>query len=116
MVAFAETPSASQIERSEENLQKEELLREKLSQEEKIFIKKIAVKGASLITEDRIKEIILPYQGKWLIKKDIQQIMEFIQQEYKNKGNIGMLNKISYRIHNKNLIIEVTELKKGASQ
>lgn len=108
--SFAQDHSASRIGRSQEILEKEKALRNKLDEEEKIFIKKIEVKSISLLNEDEIREITLPFQKKWLTKKDIQQILELIKETYKQKGYIGQPGKISYQIKKKSLIIRVEEL------
>ena len=53
---FAEQPSASQIERTQEIIQEEKILRDKLKTGEKVFIKKIIVKGITLLDDDEIKK------------------------------------------------------------
>jgi hemolysin activation/secretion protein len=109
--AFAESVSPSQIQREQEILEKEKALREKIEKkEEKIFIKKILIKGIRLLTEDQIKEIILPFQEKWLTKKDIQQLIDLIIQAYHQKGYNESDLKISYEIKKKCLKIQVEEL------
>jgi hemolysin activation/secretion protein len=108
-LCFAQAPTVSQIERTQEILDKEKVLREKLLEEEKIFINKILVEGISLLTEDQIKDIILPFQRKWLTKKDIQHLLELIKEAYKLKGYTGQPTKISYQIKKKQLIIRVEE-------
>lgn len=109
IVCFAENPSASEIERTQEIIQEEEFLRDKLKTEEKVFIKKIIVKGITLLDEDKIKEIILPFQKHWLSKADIQQILDAIDQAYKQKGYTGVPIKISSQIKKNCLKINVEE-------
>lgn len=106
---FAEQSSASQIERSQEILKEEEVLRDKLKTEDKVFIKKIIVKGVTLLDEDEIKEIILPFQKHWLSKTDIQQILDAIGQAYKQKGYAGQPLKISFEVKKSCLRINIEE-------
>lgn len=108
-ICFAEPPSVGQIERAQEILQKEEILRNKLEKEEKVYIKKIIVKGATLLDEGKIKEIILPFQKHWLSKTDIQQILDIIGQAYKQKGYTGSPIRISSQIKKNCLEINVEE-------
>ncbi len=108
-ICFAEPPSAGQIERAQEILQKEDILRNKLEKEEKIYIKKIIVKGVTLLDEDKIKEIILPFQKHWLNKTDIQQILDIIGQAYKQKGYTGLPLRIYSQIKKNCLKIEIKE-------
>lgn len=108
-VCFAEQPSASQIERTQEILKEEEVLRDKLKTEEKLFIKKIIVKGVTLFDEDEIKKITLPFQKHWLSKTDIQQILGAIGQAYKQKGYAGQPLKSSFEVKKSCLRINIEE-------
>jgi outer membrane protein assembly factor BamA len=108
---FAETPTASQIERSQELLEKEQILKNKLEKKDKVFIKKITVKGVTILTEDKIKEIILPFQKHWLTKKDIQQILDLLAQAYKQEGYAGKPPNTSFQIKKSNLEIQIGESK-----
>lgn len=110
-LSFAQVP-ASQVLRTQEVIEKEKELRKEIYREEKVFVKKIMLKGVNLLNQDRIKDIILPFQKKWLEKKDIQQIIESVKQAYKEKGYSEELVKISYQIiKNKYLEIDVDEPK-----
>lgn len=110
LFAFAESISPSQIQRAQEILEKEKALREKIEkEEEKLFIKKIMVKGVKLLTENEIKEITLSFQRKWLTKKDIQQLIDLIIQAYRQKGYNESDFKISYEIKKGCLKIQVEE-------
>lgn len=102
---FAQPP-VGEIQRAEEILEKEKILREKLEKKEKIFIKKIIIEGASLISEEKLEEIILPFPRKWLSKEDIQQILEQILQAYKQKDKEP---EISYQIRKRQLKILIKE-------
>ncbi|MCM8787845.1 MAG: hypothetical protein NC935_07355 [Candidatus Omnitrophica bacterium] len=107
--SFAQHPSASQIERTHQILKEEQTLQEKLQKEDKVFIKKIIIKGISLLTEDEIKKMILSFQKHWLSKTEAQQILEEIKQVYAQKGYKNQLLKISFKIKKNYLIIEVKE-------
>ncbi len=101
--------STGQIQRTQEILEKEKALRARL-EDEKVFIKRIIVQGANLSTEEKIKQMILPFQKRWLTKKDILQIKDAISQIYQQEGYREQLVKITYKIINKELIFRVAEL------
>jgi hemolysin activation/secretion protein len=110
-ICFAQNPSISQIQRAQEVLEKEQALRERLKQKEKIFIYKIIVKGTSLLSEEQVQEIILPFQKRWLTKKIIGEILELIKKAYEEKAYTREPVKIAYQIQKKKLIIEIDESK-----
>src|SRR4030042_2190675 len=105
-LSFAQV-STIQVIRSEEVLEKERVLRQKIDEEEKVLIKKITVEGVTLLTEDDIKNIISPFQKEWLTKTKIQQILESIKETYAQNGYKAQLNGISYEVKRKELIIKV---------
>lgn len=102
--------SVSQIEKSQQDLEKERALRAKIEQEEKVFVKKIIIEGATLISAERIKEIILPFQKRWLSKEEILQILHSLTAAYKEKGYSDQPAKISYQIKKASLKIKIEEL------
>ena len=113
-VCFAQVQTPlSQIERSQELIDKEEALRNKIEAPEKIYIEEITFKGASLLSEKEIKDLAMPYEKKWLTKDDISQIINGLNELYRNKGLTGQLSDITYQIKDKRLIIEVKEQIKG---
>ncbi|MGE5197115.1 MAG: hypothetical protein ACM3IL_01250, partial [Deltaproteobacteria bacterium] len=75
--SFAQ-PSASQIERSQELLDREQALRQELEKGEKTLIKKIIVKGVRKLTKKQIRQIVAPFQKHWLTKKDFEEIIDLI--------------------------------------
>jgi len=101
--------TASQIERSQEIIRGEEELMHKINREEKAYIEKIVIKGATKLSDDEINGIILPYQKKHLSKEDIQQVIELIKQKYEVKGIICVL-KSDYQIEESVLTINIEEL------
>lgn len=107
--AFAQT-SASQIERTQEMTQNEEVLRNKIEEPKKSFIKTIIVQGASLLSKDQIKEIVLPFQNRWLSKDDIQEIMRSLSAAYGQKGYQNQPAGISYEVKKNSLIISIKEI------
>ncbi|MCX5701492.1 MAG: hypothetical protein NTW64_00720 [Candidatus Omnitrophica bacterium] len=111
LTCFAQTPSISQIQRSQEVIEKEQALRDRLKQEEKIFINKIVVKGVSSLSEEQVQEIMQPFQKRWLTKKIIAEILELIKKAYEEKGYTLEPVKIAYQIQKKKLIIEIEESK-----
>lgn len=106
-ISSAATPSASQIERTQEILEKGEALMNKIEKKEKKFIKKIIVQGVLSFSQDQIKEIILPFQKKWLTEVDIQQILDSFKELYKRQGK--PLARISYQIKGNQLFIKAEE-------
>jgi len=106
---FAQT-SVSQMQRAQDMLEKERALSQKLEEPQKIYIKKIIVEGALLLSADEVKRIVSAFEKHWLTKLDIERILEALKQAYKDKGYIGEPLKISYQIKQKSLIIRVEEL------
>ena len=106
---FAQT-SVSQMQRAQDMLEKERTLSQKLEEPQKIYIKKIIVEGALLLSADEVKRIVSAFEKHWLTKLDIERILEALKQAYKDKGYIGEPLKISYQIKQRSLIIRVEEL------
>jgi len=106
---FAQT-SVSQMQRAQDMLEKERALSQKLEEPQKIYIKKIIVEGALLLSADEVKRIVSAFERHWLTKLDIERILEALKQAYKDKGYTGEPLKISYQIKQKSLIIRVEEL------
>jgi hemolysin activation/secretion protein len=105
----AEIPTASQIERSRELLEKEKSLRNELEKNNKVFIKKITLKGATALSKDQIREIILPFQRRWLSRQDIQQILDLIARAYQRAGYTGKPPQASFQLKKNNLEIQIKE-------
>jgi hemolysin activation/secretion protein len=84
-LGFAQEIS-SEVLRQQELLEEESTLRQKINSPEKVFIEKISVSGAELLGESQIHEITLAFEGHWLAKEDIQQIINALTQAYKKKG------------------------------
>lgn len=72
-VAVAESPE--QIQRAQEILQEDKMLREKTEEGAKSWIERITVKGASHLDEEQITQAILPYQKRWLTRNDIGMLL-----------------------------------------
>ncbi len=102
--------TVGEIEKSQQDIDKELSLRKKLEQGERYFITKIIIKGAFLIPEERIKEITQPYESHWLIQDDIQLIMNLIEEEYRKFGFSARISGISYKIERDSLTFEINEL------
>lgn len=108
--AFAAVPTAAQIQRSQELLNKEQELKNKIEQGDSVFIDKILIKGVTLLTQDEVKDIIKPFQKKRSLKKDdIQQIIDAFTQAYYERGYFTQFKDISYTIKNKTLEIRVDD-------
>lgn len=110
-VSYAEVISGAEVLRSQELIQKDESWRQKIK-EEKFFIKKILIKGVTILSEDTLKEIILPFEKKWLTKGDIQEMLDAIKQAYKKAGLPEEKIKLSSQVKKRTLEIIVEEFKK----
>lgn len=82
---YGEPISGSDILRNQELIKQDQELREKAI-ETKVYIKKIVVTGATLLSQDEIKEITSLFEKKWLTKFDIQTMEDLIKQAYSKKG------------------------------
>ena len=105
--ALAQTSTTARIERSQEILQKDRDLRQKIIQEDKTFVKTIIVKGALKLSEEEIKGITDVFQGSWLTKEDIQQLVDSLKLAYERKGVASSQVKISYELK-KGKTLEIT--------
>jgi hypothetical protein len=59
-------------------LQEERVLREKIAEDETVFVRRIIVQGVTLLNRARLKETIAPLLKKRLKKKEIKQIIELL--------------------------------------
>ena len=73
-----------------------------------MFIKKIIVEGVLLLNEDQVKEIILPFQKRWLTEDDIQQVIGSLKQLYSEQTK--QVPTITYQIKGRNLKINIEEI------
>ncbi len=106
---FSQPPSMGEIQKTQQDLEMEKALRTEVEKGKKVLIKKITVKGATLITEDQIKEITLPFKNHWLTEADINLILDSITSAYKQKGYQNQPAKISFQIKKGYLEINVEE-------
>ncbi len=104
---FSQTTTPARIERSQEILQEDKALRQQIGQEEKFFLKTIIVKGALKLSEEEIKDIIVPFQGHWTTKENIQQLIDALKSAYAKKGIAASQLKVSYELK-KGRILEIT--------
>jgi len=106
-ICFSASVSAGTIERSQEILKEDKTLRQRIEENEKFFIKKVTLKGISKISEEEVQEIIVPFQGQWMTKDDIQQLIDLVKSAYAKKGvKTDKLN-VNYEIKERNLL-EIT--------
>jgi len=80
--AFAAPPTAGSIERSQEILREDKALRQRIEEGEKFFVKTIICKGCLRLSEEEIKDIAAPFQGHWMTKEDIRQIMDLLKSAF----------------------------------
>ncbi|MCM8765824.1 MAG: hypothetical protein NC920_03155 [Candidatus Omnitrophica bacterium] len=98
--------TTGEIQRSEELLEKEKTLRGKLERKERVFIKKIVVEGTEAFSEEEIKEIVSPFEKKWLDKEEIEGILDLFKEAYKKKN---LSPQFSYQIKKHQLKILIKE-------
>jgi hemolysin activation/secretion protein len=110
LTAYGEPVTGSEVLRSQELIREDQSLRDK-ALEYKVFIKKIVVTGADLLSPDEIEEITLPFEKKWLSKGDIQALEGLIKQEYINKGIAEEEIKLSSKIEKHVLEVKIEETK-----
>jgi hemolysin activation/secretion protein len=96
--------TASQYEKSERELEKEEELRERIEKKEekpiikeeeeevvpeeegrKVFVKKIEVTGVTVFPKEKIREIVKDYEGKELSVREIHKVADLITDLYRQK-------------------------------
>jgi hemolysin activation/secretion protein len=103
-------PQTATIQRNQELLQQEKLLRERIQKPKKVYIKEIIIEGISSINLKEIEESVLPFKKRWLSEEEINQIITSIKEIYFQKGFLKPT--INYIIQKKYLIIKVIENKK----
>jgi len=103
-VSFAQVQtSLSQVERSQELINENESLRKRVEGPEKNFIKEIILIGINL-SEKRFKELISPYEKRWLSKYDIRLIVDSLENALKKDS--GQAPEISYEVKGQQLILK----------
>jgi len=85
------------------------MLRKKLEELEKIYIKEIAIRGVTLLNDQEINAIISPFVKHWLTQEDLKLIDELFTRAYAAKRQPEMPPKITYMFEDEKLIITVTE-------
>lgn len=103
---------ASQMQRQQELLEQNAAMREQIETPQKVFVKTIKIEGADLLSEDEIKQVILPFQKQWLSKEDIRQIIDSLGQAYEKKGK-GQPPEISSQLKEDTLILRFGNEKTG---
>ncbi|MCM8800305.1 MAG: hypothetical protein NC900_06270 [Candidatus Omnitrophica bacterium] len=108
-LSFAQTPPiSSQILKTEEDIQKEKILRKKLESEEKFYIKKITFEGIVSIEPKDLEEVKSLFEKRWLTKEEINKIFDALRDIYLAK-NLNLPSDIQYTIKKRHLIIKVKE-------
>lgn len=112
-LAAGGAPSASEIERSQQLLEEQKKLRERIYEEDGIFVERIILKGVGSLNSEKIDAILGPFQQKkWFSRRDIQDLIETIEAAYKN-NKLPILPKVSYRVVDSSLEITVEETPKA---
>ena len=107
-ILFSEI-NASQIERSQELIQENEELRKQIESEPRVYVKQVIIIGSSQLSEAELSEITSLFQKKWFLKKELQEIADYVSQAYKKKGISESSFKINYQLKDGMLNIQVEE-------
>lgn len=106
---FSQIPSAGQIEKTQQDLEMEKSLREEVEKGKKVLIRKIIIKGATLLTADQLKNIALSFNGHWLTESDINLVLDTVTSAYKENGYQDQPAKISYQLKKGYLEVSIEE-------
>lgn len=112
-LSLAQTPTASQIQRTQELLEKERALQEKIKTGTKVFVKFIVVQGASLINKEEISQITSGFKNRWLSQSEIKEILGLVRELYRQGGYQGRVSEVFYKMEKNSLIITVKEVKES---
>lgn len=109
--SFAAAVSPEQVQRSQEILDHDKILREKIDQGIKIFVEKILIIGADDLSKQQTDALILLYQKHWLNQNDVQDLLDAVRQLYVSNGHENNSFQINYSIKGSTLeiIIEKTQ-------
>lgn len=81
---------------------------------EKMLIKKIVVTGATILTENDIKDIVTPFENKELPLSEMQKVADLITEAYRTQGYITSRAYIPpQKIENNKFEIKIIEGKMG---
>ncbi|MDD5692567.1 MAG: POTRA domain-containing protein [Candidatus Omnitrophica bacterium] len=105
--AFAEAPTIGTIDRSQEMIREDEALRQRIGQQEKYFVKTILLKGSLKLPAQEAEELTASFQGQWLTKEDISQLIDSIKSAFQKKGIAAGRVNISYELK-KDGVLEIT--------
>jgi len=100
-------PTIGSIDRSQEMIRDDEALRRKIGQQERTFVKKIILKGGLKLPPQEAEELIAPFQGQWLTKEDILQLVDSLKSAFNKKGIAAASVNISYELK-KDGVLEIT--------
>ena len=106
--SFAQT-SASEVQGTEQALEKELDLRQRLEAPQKFYVKEITLEGVSLLTKEDITQITSPLEKHWLTIEDIRRLIESIKQAYIHKTHPLQPEQLSYELEAEVLTIRVNE-------
>jgi len=104
--------SPEQIQRSQEILQEDKMLREKIGQEIKVFIEKVVVKGADDLSKEEINNLALPYLKRWLKESEIREFIDQVKELYAKKSHDGISFEVSRKINGSTLEIIIRSISK----
>ena len=101
--------SMSVITKSQEMINDEKAIRERIDKDEKMLLKKAVIKGITLVGKEKITEILQPFKNHWISKDDIQAIIGSIADIYREEGRFERIEGISYKVNKNTLDIKVKE-------
>lgn len=102
--------SPEQIQRSQEILQEDKMLREKIGQEIKVFIEKVVVRGADDLSKEEINNLALPYLKRWLKESEVREFIGQVKEFYAKRSRDDSSLEINHQIKNSTLEIIVKDI------
>jgi len=93
---LAQDITPAQIERSQEIIQKEQALRQKIQEPQKVFVKEIILPQGCLIPAKEIEQITANFIGYWHSQKEIQELLDILSQAYQRAYSLSKAPQTTY--------------------
>lgn len=98
-ICYAQSaPSAASIERSQELINEEAGLRQRIEDGERVYIKKITIKNAGSLSDIEIHDLVSLYENTWMDSRQIQQLSESVKRRCIDDGELADPLNIDYNI------------------
>ena len=93
---FAQDITPVRIERSQEILQKEEGLRQRIQEPQKVFVKEIILPQGCRIPAEEIEQMSVNFSGYLHSLKEIQELLNILSQAYQKAYSLSKLPQTTY--------------------